>query len=245
MAGRVDVFAHLSRVGAPVGSARCPGPPTRASTSTSGAGACSTLGAELFARHAYDELSMATIAREAGISKALLYHYFPGKQAYFAATLEEKASELAALTEPDPSLPPLEQLTRSLDAFLDWVEDNREAYGKLVRSAAAIPEVREVVDRVRDATSERILAGIAPGGAAARAAHRRPRVAVVHGRRDPRLGRARRPHARAAAGAAARHAAGRRDRGRRAGRAYSTLSRSITNTSVSFGPIDGGEPCGP
>ena len=124
------------------------------------------LGAELFARHAYDELSMATIAREAGISKALLYHYFPGKQAYFAATLEEKASELAALTEPDPSLPPLEQLTRSLGAFLDWVDDNREAYGKLVRSAAAIPEVREIVDRVRDATSERILAGIAPGAPA-------------------------------------------------------------------------------
>jgi AcrR family transcriptional regulator len=121
------------------------------------------LGAELFARHAYDELSMATIAREAGISKALLYHYFPGKQAYFAATLEEKASELAALTEPDPSLPPLEQLTRSLGAFLDWVGDNREAYGKLVRGAAAIPEVREVVDRVRDATSERILAGIGGG----------------------------------------------------------------------------------
>ena len=125
------------------------------------------LGAELFARHAYDELSMATIAREAGISKALLYHYFPGKQAYFSATLEEKASELAALTEPDPSLPPLEQLTRSLGAFLDWVEDNRETYGKLVRSAAAIPEVREVVDRVRDATSERILAGLAPAPAPA------------------------------------------------------------------------------
>jgi AcrR family transcriptional regulator len=124
------------------------------------------LGADLFARFSYDELSMARIAREAGISKALLYHYFPGKQAYFAATLEEKAGELAALTEPDPSLPPLEQLTGSLGAFLAWVEDNREAYGKLVRSAAAIPEVREIVDRVRDATSARILEGIAPDGAA-------------------------------------------------------------------------------
>ena len=123
------------------------------------------LGAELFARHAYDELTMATIAREAGISKALLYHYFPGKQAYFAATLEDKAAELAELTEPDPSLPPMEQLTRALDAFLAWVEANRAAYGKLVRSAAAIPEVREVVDRVRDATSARILDGLAGGRA--------------------------------------------------------------------------------
>ena len=67
------------------------------------------------------------------------------------------------MTEPDPGLPPLEQLTSSLDAFLAWVEANREAYGKLVRSAAAIPEVREVVDRVRDMTSARILEGIAPG----------------------------------------------------------------------------------
>ena len=53
------------------------------------------LGAELFARHGYEELSMARIAREAGISKALLYHYFPSKQAYFAATLEQAAEELA------------------------------------------------------------------------------------------------------------------------------------------------------
>ena len=123
------------------------------------------LGTDLFARFSYDELSMARIAREAGISKALLYHYFPGKQAYFAAALEEKAAELAALTEPDPSLPPVEQLTGALDAFLAWVEANRAAYGKLVRSAAAIPEVREVVDRVRDATSARILEGLAGGRA--------------------------------------------------------------------------------
>jgi AcrR family transcriptional regulator len=121
------------------------------------------LGTDLFARFSYDELSMARIAREAGISKALLYHYFPSKQAYFAAALEDKAAELAAVTEPDPALPPLEQLSTSVDAFLAWVDDNREAYGKLVRSAAAIPEVREIVDRVRDMTSARILDGISPG----------------------------------------------------------------------------------
>ncbi len=53
------------------------------------------LGAELFARHSFDELSMSRIAREAGISKALLYHYFPSKQAYFQATVEQAAAELA------------------------------------------------------------------------------------------------------------------------------------------------------
>jgi AcrR family transcriptional regulator len=121
------------------------------------------LGADLFTRYAYDELSMARIAREAGISKALLYHYFPSKQAYFAATLEQQAAELAALTQPDPSLPPAEQLASSLDAFLAFVEANAGAYAKLQRSAGSVPEVRELIERVRDETAARILAGIAPG----------------------------------------------------------------------------------
>src|ERR671914_634409 len=54
------------------------------------------IGAEMFARHSYDELSMGRIAKEAGISKPLLYHYFPGKRAFFAATLQQAADEGAA-----------------------------------------------------------------------------------------------------------------------------------------------------
>jgi AcrR family transcriptional regulator len=120
------------------------------------------LGAELFTRHGYEELSMARIAREAGISKALLYHYFPSKQAYFAATLEQAAAELAEVTQPDPEKPPVEQLAGSLDAYLGWVERHMGAYDKLIRSFGAVPEVRELVERVRDETAERILAGLSP-----------------------------------------------------------------------------------
>ncbi len=121
------------------------------------------LGAELFARHAYEELSMSRIAREAGISKALLYHYFPSKQAYFAATLEQAAAELAEVTAPDLELPPVEQIARSLDAYLAWVERHMGAYDKLIRSVGAVPEVRELVERVREETADRILAGISDG----------------------------------------------------------------------------------
>ncbi|HET9739609.1 MAG TPA: TetR/AcrR family transcriptional regulator [Solirubrobacteraceae bacterium] len=132
------------------------------------------LGADLFARHPYDELSMARIAREAGISKALLYHYFPSKQAYFAATLEQAAAELAQATAPDPELPPAEQLAGSLDAYLTWIEEHADAYTKLFPSIGAVPEVRELVDRVRDETAQRIVDGIAAGepGPALRAAVR-------------------------------------------------------------------------
>ena len=120
------------------------------------------LGVRLFTRHTYAELSMAAIAREAGISKALLYHYFPSKQAYFAATLERQAEELAARIAVDPALPPAERLTRGLDAFLGWVEENAEGYGKLLEGATTHAEVRELVDQVRSGTADQILAGLSP-----------------------------------------------------------------------------------
>ena len=130
------------------------------------------LGAELFARHAYDEISMAQIAREAGISKALLYHYFPSKQDYFVATLATGADELRRRVEPDPDLPPAEALTAAVGAYLAWIDDNADAYAKLLQSAATVPEVRELVEGVRAGTVDRILAGIGTTEPAARTAVR-------------------------------------------------------------------------
>ena len=130
------------------------------------------LGADLFTRHAYDEISMAQIAREAGISKALLYHYFPSKQDYFVATLATGADELRRRVEPDPDLPPAEALTAAVDAYLGWIEQNAEGYEKLMQSAASVPDVRELVEGFRGATVDRILAGIGATEPAARTAVR-------------------------------------------------------------------------
>jgi AcrR family transcriptional regulator len=118
------------------------------------------LGARLFTEHAYDEISMSQIARAAGISKALLYHYFPSKRDYFIATLAGGAEELRRRVEPDPGLPPAEALAASVDAYLAWIDENADAYRKLFPSAAAVPEVRELVEGVRTATADRILEGI-------------------------------------------------------------------------------------
>jgi len=121
------------------------------------------LGADLFARHAYDELSMSAIAREAGISKSLLYHYFPSKSDYFQATVAAAAEDVAARTTPDPDLPPLEALTASLDAFLAWIEENETAYRKLMQGATGAAEVRDLVAGVREETARRLLEGLSDG----------------------------------------------------------------------------------
>lgn len=122
-------------------------------------------GAELFTSHRYDELSMSRIATEVGVSKSLLYHYFPSKQAFFEATLGAWAEQLRERTEPDPDLPPAEQLASSLDAFLSLVEENAGAYRNLMGSATGVPEIRDLIDEVRRATAQRILEGIYPDGA--------------------------------------------------------------------------------
>jgi AcrR family transcriptional regulator len=130
------------------------------------------LGERLFTEHAYSEVSMARIAREAGISKALLYHYFPSKRDYFLATLASGAEEIRRRVEPDPDLPPAQALMASLDAYLAWIEEHSEGYRKLVQSAATDPEVHDIVDAVRHATADRILDALGTHDAPARTAVR-------------------------------------------------------------------------
>jgi AcrR family transcriptional regulator len=122
------------------------------------------LGADLFTRHSYEELSMAAIAREAGISKALLYHYFPSKRDYFVATLQRGAEELRERTATDPDLPPAEQLAASLEAFLVYIEENADAYRKLMENATTVAEVHELIDAVREQTAQRVLDALYPDG---------------------------------------------------------------------------------
>jgi AcrR family transcriptional regulator len=122
-------------------------------------------GAELFTSHRYDELSMSRIAAELEISKSLLYHYFPSKQAFFEATLGAWVEELRERTEPDPELEPAQQLQGSLEGFLSLVEENAVAYRNLMGSATGVPEIRDLIDDVRRRTAARILAGLYPDGA--------------------------------------------------------------------------------
>jgi hypothetical protein len=79
------------------------------------------------------------------------------------ATLQQAAEEVRRRTEPDPALPPGEALAGSLDAFLGWIEENETAYRKLMESVGSVPEVKALIDQIRDATSARILEGLGAG----------------------------------------------------------------------------------
>ncbi|MCW3056212.1 MAG: transcriptional regulator, TetR family [Solirubrobacterales bacterium] len=127
-------------------------------------------GAELFAKHSFEEISMRELAEAAGVSKPLLYHYFPSKIDLFKAAVSEKAEELQRLIEPSSGRPAIEQLSQVLDSYLAWIEDNAQTWSKLLQSAATLPEARELVEGFRQRTMDLILAQLTEG--------RKPRPAL-------------------------------------------------------------------
>ena len=114
-------------------------------------------GTALFAEQAYEEISMLDVARAAGVSKPLLYHYFRSKTELFKAALAQSAAELQAVIEPTADGTPLEQLTRSLENYLAWIETHARTWSKLMQSAAALPEARELIQGFRQRTMDTVL----------------------------------------------------------------------------------------
>lgn len=119
-------------------------------------------GSELFGRRSYETVSIDEIARAAGISKGLLYHYFPTKDDFVAAVLRREVDRVTELTAPDSSLPPVEQIDAALDAFLDYAEHHASAFATIFRTrGGGNPEIRVVMEEGRERRVEVLLDGIA------------------------------------------------------------------------------------
>jgi AcrR family transcriptional regulator len=119
------------------------------------------LGVEIFRDRPYAEVAIDDIAAAAGVSKGLLYHYFPSKREFYVAVLRHAADQMRALTAPDPDLPPGRRLLAGLDRYLDYVEQHAAGYASVLRAGAgAGPEVAAVIDEVREAMVARVLAEV-------------------------------------------------------------------------------------
>lgn len=116
------------------------------------------LGLELFGSRLYKDISIDDIASSAGISKGLLYHYFPSKRAFYLATLTAATAILKqSIYETESNLPPIDRLKAGLHAYLDFCEEYGEAYRTLIRSIVwSDGEVREIIDGARHEIVDRV-----------------------------------------------------------------------------------------
>ena len=117
-------------------------------------------GVDLLTGRPNQDISIEEIAEAAGVSKGLLYHYFPTKKDFILAVIDRGQAELTERIQPDPSLPPEQQFMSGLDSFLDYVEENATAYLTIFKVGAEDPDITEALGAARRETLATLLAGL-------------------------------------------------------------------------------------
>lgn len=113
--------------------------------------------AQHFARDGVVGTSMSAVAKEAGVARTLIYHYFPGKEELLGAVLAAEAAGLLAETAPDASLTPQENVEKALRAYIKHFRTSTSSLSELYSSSDAT-EVGALVERSHAMHIERILA---------------------------------------------------------------------------------------
>lgn len=104
------------------------------------------------------DLSLDDVAAEAGISRGLLFHYFPTKTDFYVECLAAAGRRIQRNTAPDPDDPGEEQVRAVLRAVVDQIDRRRSFYLTLVHgSAVADPRTTEVHESVRTVWTNRVL----------------------------------------------------------------------------------------
>ncbi|WP_374455707.1 TetR/AcrR family transcriptional regulator [Nocardioides sp.] len=107
------------------------------------------------------DLSMDDIAAEAGISRGLLFHYFPTKTDFYLACIAAAGRRMLRTTAPDEDLPGEEQVVMVTRLMVEQIERRRDFYLALVHGhGVADPRVSEVMDSVRDGSTDRVVAAL-------------------------------------------------------------------------------------
>jgi AcrR family transcriptional regulator len=110
-----------------------------------------SVGLTLMKEMAFDEVTADTVARAGGVSKALVFHYFPTTRDLQVAMLRAAAAELLAELDVGVGLPADERLRVGLDAFVRYIEQQPASYQAVVRRAGSDEQLLAVFEDTRAA----------------------------------------------------------------------------------------------
>jgi AcrR family transcriptional regulator len=103
--------------------------------------------AAVFAEQGMEKASMSGIAAHAGVSKGLLYHYYPSKSALIFAIVRTHLDELDQVTSEadDPGLPPGRRLRRLVGSVLENYRGADDKHKVQLNAAPALSEDQKAV----------------------------------------------------------------------------------------------------
>jgi AcrR family transcriptional regulator len=121
------------------------------------------LGAEVFGQRPYDEVRIDEIAERAGVSRALMYHYFPDKRAFFAAVVKGQADRLfeSTNTPPTPGQNLFEEVRDGVLAYMRYHQEHpHAAWAAYVGLGRSDPVLLGIDDDAKNRQMEHIMSRI-------------------------------------------------------------------------------------
>lgn len=104
------------------------------------------------------ELALDEVAAEAGISRSLLFHYFPTKGDFYAAVVQTAGERMLRPVRAPQGAGPHDRVRWLVDGFVRLVERNRAGYSALVRGAGGgDPRVVALLAEIRDSLVDKWL----------------------------------------------------------------------------------------
>jgi AcrR family transcriptional regulator len=116
------------------------------------------LGVAALADSPLEDVTIERLSEQAGVSRALVFHYFGSKQGLHHAIVLTARDSMLRATDLRPELEPLDRLRDTLERVVAFVREHPATFYSLVRGAASgSPEVRDLVDEARQAQADRVV----------------------------------------------------------------------------------------
>jgi AcrR family transcriptional regulator len=106
----------------------------------------------------FDEVTAEVVARAGGVSKGLVFHYFPTTRDLQVAILRAATAELLSDIDVGAGLSPDERLRVGLDAFVRYIEQHPASYQAVVRRAGSDEQLLAVFEDTRAAVVDIVAA---------------------------------------------------------------------------------------
>jgi AcrR family transcriptional regulator len=118
------------------------------------------VGLELLSEGTFDQMTADEVALRAGVSKGLVFHYFPTTRELQVAVLRIKTAELVAALDADPTAAPTDRLRAGIDAFVAFIEIQPGTYRAIARGAGTDAQLLEVFEDTRGAVVDLVRRAI-------------------------------------------------------------------------------------
>lgn len=114
---------------------------------------------QVFASRPYADVSLADVAREAGVSRSLVSHYFANKRGLFVEVMRRFAAAAPEAVRTDRSLPVDEMVAANVDEWLDFAEGHPQTAIAMagIGSVGRDPELQALVEEIREQVVDRML----------------------------------------------------------------------------------------